>query len=437
MKKVKVSNLNDLKSNKLLDEIIWLLMFIMSAIHGLMRISPGILSSCVTQIKTEFELSDEKFSMFGTINGFGCLIGSLIFTLVIEKISHKKLICFMLLLNCISHFAFYFKLSFYNLLISRFISGFASVFCFIYFPMWVDKFAIKNWTNFMQTTVQLCNTIGHILGYFIYLILGSKNWKYGFLIEIFTISSFTIIMILIPSKYYDKKPENKEYKEIYYYEENEEESVIKDIICNLPYILITLYRGNRLFVFVAIDYWFSDYLQNALKEINPSIIFWSYSVTIVISNIFGNILGGIIINQIGGTKSKNSFAAMAFLQFIAVLFGILSPLPNNVFDFSMLMSLYMFLNSASGIISISASFAVMPQNLTGTATGIYSIIVNLIAFLPAPYLYAFIKSFFQDGSNIIIVLMIYAFFGALELIIADVYMRVKKIKIHKEIEQKW
>ena len=437
MKKVKVSNLNDLKSNKLLDEIIWLLMFIMSAIHGLMRISPGILSSCVTQIKTEFELSDEKFSMFGTINGFGCLVGSLIFTFVIEKISHKKLICFMLLLNCISHFAFYFKLSFYNLLISRFISGFASVFCFIYFPMWVDKFAIKNWTNFMQTTVQLCNTIGHILGYFIYLILGSKNWKYGFLIEIFTISSFTFIMILIPSKYYDKKPENKEYKEIYYYEENEEESVIKDIICNLPYILITLYRGNRLFVFVAIDYWFSDYLQNALKEINPSIIFWSYSVTIVISNIFGNILGGIIINQIGGTKSKNSFAAMAFLQFIAVLFGILSPLPNNVFDFSMLMSLYMFLNSASGIISISASFAVMPQNLTGTATGIYSIIVNLIAFLPAPYLYAFIKSFFQDGSNIIIVLMIYAFFGALELIIADVYMRVKKIKIHKEIEQKW
>ena len=243
-------------------------------------------------------------------------------------------------------------------------------------------------------------------------------------------------MILIPSKYYDKKPKYKDYNEIKNYEENEEEGIIKHIICNLPYILITLYRGNRLFVYISINFWLSDYLQNTFRENNPSIIFWSYSITMVISIICGIILGGIIINQIGGTKSKNIFVSMAILQFIAVFFGILSPLSNSVLEFSTLMSLYMLFNSACGIISISASFAVMPKNLIGTATGIYSIIVNLIAFLPAPYVYAFIKNFFQDESYIIITLMIYSFLGDLELIIADIYMRVKKIKIHKESEQK-
>ena len=434
MKKVKVVNINDLNSKKLSENVIWILMSVISIIHGLMCISQGILSSCVTEIKKEFELSDEKYGMFGTVNGLGSLIGSLIFTLVIENINHKNLITTMLIINCLCHFAFYFKLNYFSLLMSRFISGFASVFCYIYFPMWVDKFAMKKWVNFMQTTVQLSNTAGHIFGYFIYLMIGSKNWKYGFLTEIFTVSCFVFIMVLIPYKYYDKNYKNKEYKEIVNLElyEQEKETIMKDIFCNLPYILITLYRGNRLFIFVAIDYWFSDYLQSSLMEKNPSVIFWSYSITIVASNLIGNILGGIIINQIGGTNSKYSFTTMTVLQFSSVIFGLLSQKTNSVLYFSLFMSLYMLFNSASGIITISASFAVMPKTLTGTATGIYSIIVNLIAFLPAPYAYAFIKNIVGKGIYIMIVLMIYGLMGGFELLIAEIYMRVKKIKIHKD-----
>ena len=435
MKKVKVINSNEFKQKKLSEDIIWILMSVISTIHGLMCISQGILSSYVTQIKTEFELSDKQFGILGTVNGFGSLAGSLIFTLIIEKINHKNLICSMLLINCLCHFAFYFKFAYHSLLISRFISGFASVFCYIYFPMWVDKFAMRNWVNFMQTTVQLSNTVGHLFGYFIYLILGSNNWKYGFLSEIFTVSGCVFIMAIIPNKYYDRNYTNKEYSEINdYFEimEQEKETILKDIICNLPYILITLYRGNRLFIFVALDFWFSDYLQSSLKETKPTNIFMSYSITMVISNIIGNILGGIIINKIGGTKSKHSFITMTFLQFLSVFFGILSPNTNSILYFTILMSLYMLFNSASGIISISASFHVMPKTLVGTATGIYSIVVNSIAFLPAPYAYAFIKNILGEGPYIMHVLMCYGLFGGFELLIADIYMRIKKIKVHKE-----
>ena len=433
MKKV-IINSNDINKNKLSEEIIWVLMYTMSIIHGLMCISPGILSSCISQIKKEFRLSDEKYSMFGTLNGFGSLIGSLIFTIIIENINHKNLICSMLIINCLCHFSFCLKLDYFSLLISRFFSGFASVFCYIYFPIWVDKFAMKNWVNFMQTTVQLSNTAGHILGYFIYLILGSKNWKYGFLTEIFTVTCLVFIMVIIPNKYYDKDFNRKVWDEIKINDlyENEKETITQDIICNIPYILITLYRANRLFIFVALDFWFSDYLQNSLREKNPSIIFYSYSFTMVFSNLIGNILGGIIINKIGGISSSLSFIAMAILQFSSVFFGIFSSFTNSILLFTILMSLYMLLNSASGIITISASFEVMPKTLTGIATGIYSIIVNLIAFLPAPYAYAFIKNIFREGKFIIIALMIYGLFGGLELIIADIYMRNKKIKIYRE-----
>ena len=427
-----------------------ILMYILSTIHGLMVIVPGMLSSCIVEMKDEFGLTDKQFGLFGSVNGFGSFIGSLAFTLVIERISHKCLISTMLLINCICHFAFYFKLSYPILLSSRFLCGFVCVFCFIYFPMWVEKFAMKKWVNFMQTFVQVSNTIGHIFGYFVYLVLGGHNWKYGFLLESVTISSLVFIMLVIPFKYYDKnyinpdyvnnvnsvdsseEKEIKETKEKKEPQKEEEETIMKDIICNIPYVLISLYRGNRLFIFVAINFWYSDYLQNSLLEKNPTVIFWSYSITMVIASLIGNILGGVVINRIGGTKSKHSYVAMGVLQFLCVLFGLFAPFTNSVFIFTVLMSMYILINSASGIITISASFAVMPKTLTGTATGIYSLLVNLIAFLPAPYAYAFIKSLVGEGSYIMVVLMLYGLFGCFEIMAADIYMRVKKIFIYKQ-----
>ena len=94
------------------------------------------------------------------------------------------------------------------------------------------------------------------------------------------------------------------------------------------------------------------------------------------------------------------------------------------------MSLYILINSANGIISISATFSVIPDTLAGTANGIYSLIVNLIGFFPAPYAFAFLKRIFGKGSLIIIFLMIYGFIGCIELFIADIYMRSKKIKLY-------
>ena len=437
------------EKERLSEKVIWILMYILSAIHGLMVIVPGMLSSCIVEMKEEFKLTDKQFGLFGSVNGFGSFIGSLAFTLVIEKISHKCLISTMLLINCLCHFAFFFKMSYPILLASRFICGFVCVFCFIYFPMWVEKFAMKKWVNFMQTFVQVSNTIGHIFGYFVYLILGGHNWKYGFLLESLSISSLVFIMILIPFKYYDKNYVNPDYlkeevisndsseekgiKEKKEPQKEEEETIMKDIICNIPYVLISLYRGNRLFIFVAINFWYSDYLQNSLMEKNPTVIFWSYSITMVIASLIGNILGGVVINRIGGTKSKHSYVAMGVLQFLCVLFGLFAPFTNSVLIFTALMSMYILINSASGIITISASFAVMPKTLTGTATGMYSLLVNLIAFLPAPYAYAFIKSLVGgEGSYIMIVLMLYGLFGCFEIMAADIYMRVKKIKIYSQ-----
>ena len=437
---VKVMEMSAYQYDEILNKKVrWFLMWDISIIHGLMCIAPGMLSSCITQMRKDLNLTDKEFGMFGTINGFGSLLGSLAFTLVIERVNHKILITSMLITNCICHFAFYYKMSYSIMMFSRFLSGFVCVFCFIYYPMWVDKFGVKNWVNFMQTTVQVSNTLGYILGYLIFLLLGSKRWADGFLIESVSIGICVFFMLLIPFKFYDKNYVDKEREEkpgetevkVQGEDSGKKETIYNDIICNLPYILITLYRGNRFFIYVAICFWYADYIEFSLLEKDPKIIFWSYSITMVIASLIGNILGGVIINLVGGPKSKHLFVSMMALQFVSVLFGLFSPMKKSVLYFSILMSSYILINSASGIVTISASFAVMPKTLTGTATGIYSLVVNLIAFLPAPYAYAFIKDLVGSGSTVIFILMLYGLFGCFELLVADIYMRVNKKFIHK------
>ena len=450
-KNIEVITINSSQIKILSEKVIWLLMYIFSTIHGLICLSPGMLSSCITEIKAEFKLTNKQYGMFGTATGLGSLLGSIAFTLLIEKVSHKLLICSMLLINCVSHIAFVLKLNYSFLFISRFINGFACVFCYMYFPMWVVKFAMKKWANFMQTFIQVSYTIGNIFGYLIFLLLGGTHWKYGFLLEIISISSLDFIMILIPYKYYNKNyknPDNIENNTNDSFEGKvikektistissipiqREETIIKDIFCNIPYILITLYRGNIFFIFSAINFWYSDYLQNSLLEKDPKLIFWSYSITMVFSSLIGNILGGIILNKIGGIKSRHSYVSMAVLQLLGVLFGLCSPFAGSTLIFTVLMSLYILNNSASGIISITASFAVIPRTLIGTATGICSIVLNIIAFLPAPYAYSFLKNIVKKESYIMIIFMLYGLLGFFEIIVADIYMRIKKIKIHKD-----
>ena len=420
-------------------KIIWILLVLISLNHAFLYISPGILSSGITQIKYEMKLSDEAFGLFGTINGLGSLIGSIIFTLIIEKVNHKHLIVLVLIINCICHFAFYLKLSYFILLFSRFLSGFVTIFCFTYFPMWVDKFGINNWVNFMQTVVQISKTFGNVLGYFIFFILGSRKWNYGFLIESILVSVVVFFMYLIPNDYYDKKyidfereKEIKAVSTIVNGGSEEKETIIKDIFCNIPYLLLGLYKGNRFFIYVAIQFWFSNYLQTTLAVTERHIIFFSYSITMILASFLGNIFGGIILNLIGGPNSKHSFIAMFFLQLISVFFGFFSNKINSIYYFNGMMSLYNFFNFASGMITISAGFAIMPKTIKGTANGIFAVLLNLMAFLPAPYGYALIKRIVGDGRYVINVLMFYGMFGCIELIFADCYMRFKKIKLYRE-----
>ena len=92
---------------------------------------------------------------------------------------------------------------------------------------------------------------------------------------------------------------------------------------------------------------------------------------------------------------------------------------------------YNYFNSACEIIALNISFALMPKNFKATANGILSVIIISLGILPAFNGYKFIKNYVGE-SGIINVLMLYGMIGCIELIIADFYMKIYKIKLYQK-----
>ena len=270
MKSVEVKTTNEVTNSNneanakielvLSRSMIWFLLILISLNNAFLSMSPTILQHSHRIIKFELKLSVQMYDWLKTFFNLGSLLGAIIFTLVIEKIKHKPILISFLLINCLCNFSFYLKLSFLSLSLSRFVSGLVTSFCFIYFPFWVDKFGINNWIGFMHALVQIFKIYGISLGAFLIYLVGQWRWNFGFLVESVSVTIVTFLMYLIPQAYYDKRyiDLDRENKIDINIEKIEKETFIKDILLNVPFLLLQICRGKITFINQTIKYCYNS-----------------------------------------------------------------------------------------------------------------------------------------------------------------------------------
>ena len=159
------------------------LFFIMLSVEGAMNISSGLLSSATKEIKKSLNMNDAKFGMFGTANGLGRVVGSTLFGMYNLKMSRKWIQTFNVGFHAL--FLLIFKLTNNgNILICmRGLTGFTQMPPSIYCCVWIDQFGIGSFKTVQITAVQLFQTTGKTIGYFLNMYFGLENWKTGFFIE--------------------------------------------------------------------------------------------------------------------------------------------------------------------------------------------------------------------------------------------------------------
>lgn len=195
------------------------LFWIMLSSEGAMNISSGLLSSATKEIKKSLNMNDSKFGMFGTANGLGRVIGSLMFGLLNIKLSRKWLQTLNVGFHALFLLPFKFTENGIILICMRGLTGLTQMTPSIYLCVWIDQYGIGSFKTIQITMVQLCQTSGKCIGYLINMHYGLDHWQEGFILEaIYLFICFLCCLIsgedffsrtLYPKYIHRKKNQNK------------------------------------------------------------------------------------------------------------------------------------------------------------------------------------------------------------------------------------
>ena len=172
-------------------------MIIHLLINIIIAMDTGLFTSASTKIKENLEIDDKKFGLFGSLNHFGRIFGTILFMFIFNYFNRKNLLIISFFIICFSIFCFTITEKTIILFIARIINGFFASFGFMYFPIWIDQFGIQNKKTLMMSILQIAFPIGMIIGYSINTILGSEKWKITFLIETISLFLCNICIIFI------------------------------------------------------------------------------------------------------------------------------------------------------------------------------------------------------------------------------------------------
>ena len=177
----------------------------------------GLINALSEQIKSEYNLSQEKYSLIKILSCLGQMSCSIALLKLIKKIIHlyKYFCTSSLLIESIILMSYYFNYSFSIFLITRFISNFIRLFEFVYFMSWFAQQMKKPiFGMFGLLMTLLIAQIGNAFGYYFYYlnieIANNEKWRNIFLRMGTICLIYTFLLTLVNSKEFKLK------KNIYY-----------------------------------------------------------------------------------------------------------------------------------------------------------------------------------------------------------------------------
>ena len=446
-------NEKELPTVVLSKKVRWFLLYLLSFLAGVIGITGGVFSSGISKIKSDLSLTDEQLGLVGTFGGFGALVGSIIFTVLINILNNKCFLIMCVVINSIGHFMVFITNNFYVLLVGRCIPGVTSNVLLTFFTVWVNKYAVQKYKTAFFTIYQLLSTLGIIWGYVVNLIIGKDQWRYGFLIEIVLEMSVAVILLFVPGKYFDKnlfffkhnKEDGRKDKESFNHEslfspeqkkkesnDDTKETLCSSVICNLFLILLTIVRSFKCFVFIVFIFWYTDYLETQLHIVNQREIFISFSIAQVASSLAGLLLGGAIGSCVGGYTSKKGPLIILIIMLLATIIGVIVPYIDSIYLFTIAIFFFNTIGFIGAPFEINITFDVVPKRYGGITNGLVSTFVNITAGIPAPTIYGYIKTLYGSQASMNFTMRLYILGSIVMLLALCVKNREDRKKEEKE-----
>ena len=394
----------------------WFLFFIMVSIEGVMNVSAGLLSSATKEVKKSLNMNDAKFGSFGTANSFGRILSSTLFGMLNKKISRKWSTTLGIGLHALFIFCFQITNNANILIFVRGLHGFTQMPPSIYVPVWISQFAIRRYRTVQITSVQLSQTTGKTVGYFLNMLFGLENWKTGFLIEGIYLLFCTFCCLITSEDYFSRtlfrpkiseEEENKDRVTCTVYEEEiekKEETVkkgsffsdLKILSCHSLFMMSMLCRVILHGLNTCMHFWLSDYMRNVILEKNQFKITICYSI-ICFSGPAGGILTNAILKPlIGNYDSRKASWPLVFIQLVASIFGISIGFTRTTISCTIVTICFLIFNSSALPLLQGILISCVDPALSTTGFAITNVLTQVLTSGTTPLLYGMINDKFKD-----------------------------------------
>ena len=440
------------------------LFFIMVSVEGAMNISSGLLSSATKEIKKSLNMNDAKFGMFGTANGLGRVIGSTLFGMYNLKMSRKWIQTANVGFHAL--FLLFFKITNNgNILICmRGLTGFTQMPPSIYCCVWIDQYGIGSFKTVQITAVQLFQTTGKCIGYFLNMYFGLDNWKEGFLLEALYLFFCSFCCLISSEDYfsrtlypnnsleYDKssnriikknseKIKNRISSTIY--EDKEiflkEETFFSDLIILSCHSLYMISMSSRCILHglnTCLHFWLADFIRNVIKEDNQLKVTISYSI-ICFAGPFGGIVANAVLKPcIGGYETRKSSWPLVFLQVIASILAISIGFMKSTFSVCVITILYLIFNSSALPLVQGILISCVDPELSATGFAIASILTQSLTSGATPFIYGVINDRYKDKYPWLAMVSVMSLqFVAVPLLILLAILRNRKFDEEEKLKE--
>lgn len=440
----KISKKNTLRRVKLSRCYRLFLFYIVISVEGAMNISAGLMSSATKEIKQSLNMNDAKFGMFGTLNGIGRVIGSTLFGMYNLTVSRKWIQTICVGFHAI--FLLFFKLTNNGniLIFMRGLTGFTQMPPSIYCCVWIDQYGLQAFKTLQITAVQLFQTTGKCIGFFLNMYFGLDNWKAGFLLESIYLF-FCAFCILISSEDYFsislKAQEHKRdtncttYKEQILHHQKKETffSDLKILLCDHLYILCMICRCILHGLNTCLHFWLADFIRNVIQEKSQLKITLLYSLI-----CFAGPFGGILINAIlkpiiGGYHTSKASWPLVILQLIASLFAIRIGFMKSTVSVSIITICYLSFNSSALPIVQGILISCVDPEYAATGFALASMLTQSMTSGATPFLYGVINDKYKNQYPWLAMVSVMSLqFVAVPFLIILAILRNRKLK---EIEK--
>ena len=446
------------------------LFFIMVSVEGAMNISSGLLSSATKEIKKSLKMNDAKFGMFGTANGLGRVIGSTLFGIYNLQFSRK----WIQTLNVGFHalFLLFFKLTNNgNILICmRGLTGLTQMPPSIYCCVWIDQYGISAFKTVQITTVQLFQTSGKCIGYYLNMFFGLDNWKQGFLVEVIYLFFCTFCCLISSEDYfsrtlypqdkenlisrkhskisnnsnYQKKISNRISCSIYIdkeisHKEEKPNTFFSDLLVlafHSLYLISMLSRCILHGLNTCLHFWLGDFIRNVIQEDNQLKVTISYSI-ICFAGPFGGIIANALLKPcIGGYETRNASWPLVFLQIIASILAISIGFMKTTFSVCVMTILYLIFNSSALPLVQGILISCVDPEYAATGFAVASILTQGIFSGVTPFLYGVINDRYKHKYPWLAMVSVMSLqFAAVPLLISLAILRNKKFDEEEQLNE--